>query len=659
MLEVESDNSGLRNKLINSLFGFYLIYCTILVTARQLISHSKELNYTVTDVDIGWFSLLFIIYSAGLISAIVLRSPRNKYLIKSFAILLTTITASLWGAYVFGLETSTNILITYSSITLVIVGYYFAAQILLLLVYSAQVSIFIYSGEVTPLDQLISEKTFSTSLSAQSTQQSLTILLLAHIIGPASLGFVLNYAINTFIQSIERLNDEAKIDIEKLNDKSSRDILTGLKGRQGLVEEIGELRSTAIKKNLDLIFLFYDLDNIKSINQQHGHIAGDLVILDFSQMIRENLDWHARFFRLGGDEFIGLHVVERKNAKLINYLQDMGRVKHLAHGTSRIQYKANIGAYNAIEDEPLSMLIAKADNARRRAKLTGMDSFQELSLTYNLGETDEDNIYSDIQGNLNTAAVDGQISEKSIKEGIINNEFVFYGQPIINCQTKQLIGVEAGVQWLDLENQTIPIENYFETYKKLEWQDPYFQIINNARKEFVSALNQSSTIPVHFSVDANSSIDQVISSGVINDELLSDAQLLENCVFGITQLQANASKIRGTDKFNHILNRSPSSGLKIALDNFGSGDDSLSSLADFNIDILKIDKKIISGIENSAKKQEICKSLVGLCNKFDIQLIAKGVENSLQSDVLLNMGIFIQQGSFWHNPMTIAELKDL
>ena len=112
MLEVESDNSGLRNKLINSLFGFYLIYCTILVTARQLISHSKELNYTVTDVDIGWFSLLFIIYSAGLISAIALRSPRNKYLIKSFAILLTTITASLWGAYVFGLETSTNILIT-------------------------------------------------------------------------------------------------------------------------------------------------------------------------------------------------------------------------------------------------------------------------------------------------------------------------------------------------------------------------------------------------------------------------------------------------------------------------------------------------------------------------------------------------------------------
>ena len=151
MLEIESDNSGLRNKLINSLFGFYLIYCTILVTARQLISHSKELNYTVTDVDIGWFSLLLIIYSAGLISAIVLRSPRNKYLIKSFAILLTTITASLWGACVFGLETSTNILITYSSITLVIVGYYFAAQILLLLVYSAQISILFYLGEVTPL----------------------------------------------------------------------------------------------------------------------------------------------------------------------------------------------------------------------------------------------------------------------------------------------------------------------------------------------------------------------------------------------------------------------------------------------------------------------------------------------------------------------------
>ena len=130
-------------------------------------------------------------------------------------------------------------------------------------------------------------------------------------------------------------------------------------------------------------------------------------------------------------------------------------------------------------------------------------------------------------------------------------------------------------------------------------------------------------------------------------------------MLGITQLKANSSKIKETDKFNNILKRFPSSGLKVALDNFGSGKDDFSSIADFNIDILKIDKEIIRGIEKSVKKQEICKSLVSLCSNLGIALIAKGVENSVQSDVLRNMGIFIQQGLFWHQPMTVAELKKL
>ena len=624
-----------------------------------MFSHSNELNYTLTPVDLVWFSLLFVIYSAGLLSAIFFKTPRSKYLIKSFAILQTTIIASLWGAYEFGLETSTNILITYASITLVIAGYYYAAQILLIVIYFTQVTIFIDSGELTLNSLLFGQLVSSFIPPIETIDSSVIIRLLAHIIGPASLGFAINYAINAYIQNIEKLNSQAINDIEKLSDTNSRDILTGLKGRQGLVEEIVELRNIAVEKDFDLFFLFLDLENIKSINKQYGHIAGDLVILSFSQAMQENIDWDARFYRLGGDEFISLHVVDRESPAFISYLSELGKVKNVSHGASRIQYKANIGAYNAVDDEPISMLIAKADNALRRAKMTGMNSFQELSKTYHLGEQDECNAYSDIQGNLNTKSVEGQISEKSIKEAILNNEFTFFGQPIINCHTKQVIGVEESVQWFDPENKIIPITNYFETYKKLEWQNPYFQIIHNARKKLIRALNQSSNIPVHTSINATSSIDQVISSGIIYDEILSNVKLLENCVLGIIHLKTNEAKIRGTDKFGNIFNRSPSSGLKVALDNFGSGKDDFSSLTDFNIDILKIDKNIISGIEESPKKQEICRSLVSLCERLEIQLIAKGVDNKAQSEILQNIGIYIQQGLFWYKPMSAEKIKSI
>ena len=98
---------------------------------------------------------------------------------------------------------------------------------------------------------------------------------------------------------------------------------------------------------------------------------------------------------------------------------------------------------------------------------------------------------------------------------------------------------------------------------------------------------------------------------------------------------------------------------KVALDNFGSGKDDFSSLTDFNIDILKIDKNIISGIEESPKKQEICRSLVSLCERLEIQLIAKGVDNKAQSEILQNIGIYIQQGLFWYKPMSAEKIKSI
>ena len=98
VLNPDSENANLKNRLINALFGFYLLQYTIVVIARQYTSHNNDLTYAITYIDIGWFGLLSILYLAGFISALMLETPRNKYLIKSFAILLTTIITSLGGS---------------------------------------------------------------------------------------------------------------------------------------------------------------------------------------------------------------------------------------------------------------------------------------------------------------------------------------------------------------------------------------------------------------------------------------------------------------------------------------------------------------------------------------------------------------------------------
>ena len=128
--------------------------------------------------------------------------------------------------------------------------------------------------------------------------------LFAHIIGPTCLGYILNYAINTFLVSIQKLVNEANDDILLLSDKTSRDPLTALKGRQSLFEDFPSLRATALDKKLHLFILMHDLDDLRAINQKHGHVAGDLAVVDLSQNIQASVDWQASFYRLGGDEFI-------------------------------------------------------------------------------------------------------------------------------------------------------------------------------------------------------------------------------------------------------------------------------------------------------------------------------------------------------------------
>jgi|GEM_PF-632951 diguanylate cyclase (GGDEF)-like protein len=653
-----TDHSRLRNRLITSLYSLYVIFFTSLFIARQFISNGDDHQY-VAFTDTLWLVAVLLCYSAGLTSAIALDNPKSKCLIKTLAIVATAIPVSLTGAYSYGLETSTSILIGYSSIALVIAGYYYLAQISLIATFSAQVAIFLNTGELSINNMLVADEITQGSNTHLDHLGTPTIVpLFAHIIGPTCLGYILNYAINTFLVSIQKLVNEANEDILRLSDKTSRDPLTALKGRQSLFEDFPSLRATALDKKLHLFILMHDLDDLRAINQKHGHVAGDLAVVDLSQNIQASVDWQASFYRLGGDEFIGVHIIDRETNQFIDYLRSQETLKFITYGDNRITYKSSIGAYCDDQNEPISTLLAKADNALKRAKEANRDSFQELSSTQRFGEWNQKNIYKDIEGKT-AINLTGECSEPSIEEGILNNEFNFYGQPIVNCKTNEIIGVEAIVRWDDLQHQTIPTEAYWETFNRLQWENPYFQIIHNARKAFVTQVRESLNVPAHFSIDLALSLEKATSSSIVYEEITTDDLFLDHCVLQIINSKFLPDSLYQHDKFSSIIAALENSRLKLALDDSGSEPISLSAIAKFDIGILKIGAELTRGLDRSVRKQEICSNLVDLSKKLNIELIAKDVTNSAQAKALQEIGIFLQQGSFWHEPKPTDKLEKM
>ena len=183
-----TDHSRLRNRLITSLYSLYVIFFTSLFIARQFISNGDDHQY-VAFTDTLWLVAVLLCYSAGLTSAIALDNPKSKCLIKTLAIVATAIPVSLTGAYSYGLETSTSILIGYSSIAIVIAGYYYLAQISLIATFSAQVAIFLNTGELSINNMLVADEITQGSNTHLDHLGTPTIVpLFAHIIGPTCLG---------------------------------------------------------------------------------------------------------------------------------------------------------------------------------------------------------------------------------------------------------------------------------------------------------------------------------------------------------------------------------------------------------------------------------------------------------------------------------------
>ena len=443
---------------------------------------------------------------------------------------------------------------------------------------------------------------------------------------------------------LETINDDLhnQVDIRRIIEKELEflayyDELTGLPNRSLFIETLKKSISQAKRNESTLSVLFIDLDRFKKINDSYGHHVGDKLLIEVAKRLKLLLRDSDTVARNGGDEFVVLidnmkddlepFVVATKIIEQMNNKFDIN--EHVVH----IGASIGIAIYPVDGETPLDLL-KMSDTAMYEAKKMGRNSFQ---------------FYSDSMSN--------QISdrlklENALRLALDNNEFYLVYQPQLNIHTQKVVGYEALLRWQNTElglvspDKFIPVlEDTGLIYSVGEW------IILEVLRFIKSGKNNDTKVSINLSAlqcgitNYSTQIKKFIEQADIDPSLLE---------FEITETLL----ISDFNQAEMFLTQISKLGCTIALDDFGTGYTSFSYLTKLPIDIIKIDRSLVTGIDKNKNLQDIVKAIVTMSQSLEIKNIFEGVETTNELEMVKQLNGEIVQGYLLSKPLEVSQIDN-
>lgn len=415
------------------------------------------------------------------------------------------------------------------------------------------------------------------------------------------------------------------------------DELTGLPNRTLLIETLKKSLLQAKRNNTLLSVIFIDLDRFKNINDSHGHHIGDNLLKNVASRLKETLRDSDTITRNGGDEFV--IIIENMKDAREPYVVANKVIKTLNEKINIEGYDIHIGASVGISLYPLDSddaldLLKMSDTAMYEAKKMGCNNLKFYS--------------SSMSNNIK----DRLKIENALREALSKNEFYLVFQPQVNLHTYETIGFESLIRWNSEDfgnvtpNKFIPIlEDTGLIYEVGEW------IIQEALKFIKSGKSRNKKVSINLSAlqcNINNFSEQI--KNLINDIGVSP-HLVE---FEITE----SLLINDFSQTEMFLNDISKLGCSIALDDFGTGYTSFSYLTKLPIDIIKIDRTLITGIHHNINLKNIVRAIVTMSKSLQIENIFEGVETEDELSILNELHGNIIQGYFFSKPLKLSQIDD-
>ncbi|HBH3820019.1 TPA: EAL domain-containing protein [Clostridioides difficile] len=391
------------------------------------------------------------------------------------------------------------------------------------------------------------------------------------------------------------------------------------------------------KPSLNYIIVYFDINNFKMINDTFGYEFGDNLLITIAKALKEELTEGEVYARLSSDYFAIFCDYKNGRNKIIRKLDS---IRNNIESNLSIVFEISlcVGIYFVEEGEvDIQKAVNKANMARSVAKCKNI----------NYAIYNED--------------VRNKLSEESmilddIKIALVKNQFEVYYQPKFSLVNGEMIGSEALIRWNHPEHGFISPAVFIPIAEKskliLKIGRFVFERVCTDLSEWKKQGKKIVPVSVNLSrVELyQPDIVKFINKTIQMYNLSSDLIEIE-----ITETVA----INELNILKNILNELRKYGFSISMDDFGTGYSSISCLRDMPIDILKLDKSFLDGIEHDERSRNIAKSIVSLAKSLDLVVIIEGVESKEQAELMKQFGCDLVQGFYFARPMPAKNFLDL
>lgn len=440
--------------------------------------------------------------------------------------------------------------------------------------------------------------------------------------------------VNGIVVNYRDISDRKKYEKE-IQHLAYHDYLTGLPNRN-MFENILVNKMTSQSK---MALLFIDLDRFKVINDSLGHSVGDILLKMVTDRFKAAIGETDLLFRQGGDEFlILLDFADRQEViKVAEKVLDCFSCPFTIHDHD-IFTSPSIGiSFFPIDGGTVEHLMKHADYAMYQAKKGGGNTYHFYSI-------------SDDVTQLNPLKM-----EMELHKAIERNELRLFYQPKLNLKTGAVIGVEALIRWFHPELGVVSPASFIPLAEETGLITPIgkwaLQAACIQNKKWQDQGLNPMVVSVNLSVRQFSQVNFVQTVAQILEETGLESQYLE--------LEVTESMTANIEYTLKTLQQLKDMGVRISIDDFGTGFSSLNYLKEFPVDTLKIDQSFVRELHNNSNDQTIVKTIISMARNLNLNVVAEGVETREQLVFLQQYLCHEGQGYFFSKPLPAEEISKM
>ena len=433
-------------------------------------------------------------------------------------------------------------------------------------------------------------------------------------------------------------------DISERKDSENRavylalhDELTGLKNRRALNEDLPHIFAEARKKVLKVAMIGIDLDGFKAVNDSYGHQAGDNLLISVARRLEKATRNAGCAYRVGGDEFVLILwnlAADSCNVKINNIASSS--LAQLSETFPLQQHDVKIGASlgvavfpdDAFSPEDLSR---RADLAMYSAKFQGKSRV----------------VWFDKQ--LDNDMSHRYLLEDELARAIEKEELYLHYQPLIDTATEKLEAFEALVRWRHPEKGELAPDEFLDIIEQHNLMPLLGNYVLDKACEFASSWPKSSDNQGP-RISINVSASHMAYEGFI-DSVLSAIEKYSLAYDRVELEITEDAIIEDHKKASGVINVLREKGVAFSIDDFGTGQTSLRYLSNFPVRTMKIDRSFVRDIGKNDRATEITRSMVEMGTRLGYSVVAEGVEDIDQLEMLKSWKCPVVQGFLFSKPV--------